>query len=598
MKRVPKKLSFQSLKGILEPFELAKLHSFTTLRTFTNLLDVAGIIGIAFLLATIFERINQRSNTISTPFGPVSIPEELSLLIPSLVLVLFLAKSLLSILLRHRTALFLSGVETRLSNNLALDFFDSESDKTRESWKSLSEFQAIATSSLEGLVLFLNARLSVITEAALIFLIVGVMGYFSPVMTLVTCVYMAVTLLILKFLVSSRIQKISGDRIIGVNRYLTSTKDLFSSKIEILAAGATSEWIQRIFRHRLLSARSNAEVFSLTGAPRYVLESSLVLGLFIMSTVLTMTTANTSQIVVTGVFAASGLRLVAALIPLQASYNQMIDGEQKATLVVEKLRNLSSHKDLEEIEYLQAGNGPLSLEFRDVWSEYEAATPVLRGVSFAAVVGGRTAIVGPSGAGKTTCFNLAIGSITPTSGEILIGKHSPSKLLFGNGGVIGIVPQRPNLITGTLAENISFREFASTNLSQVRQCLQDAGLEKYCTTDALKMHVAPDFGQFSGGEIQRISLARALYNRPRILLLDEATSALDAQTESAIDKVLERLTEKMTIVLIAHRLTTVKRADRVIYLDHGRILGEGTYESLMTEVPDFKEAAQILEAED
>jgi ABC-type multidrug transport system fused ATPase/permease subunit len=112
------------------------------------------------------------------------------------------------------------------------------------------------------------------------------------------------------------------------------------------------------------------------------------------------------------------------------------------------------------------------------------------------------------------------------------------------------------------------------------------------------MQVHPDSGQLSGGEIQRLGLARALYRNPGILFLDEATSALDAETESEINKVLDELRGRMTIVLIAHRLSTVKNADKIIYLDGGRVIAEGTFSELQKKVPDFKNAVKLMGLED
>jgi ABC-type multidrug transport system fused ATPase/permease subunit len=108
------------------------------------------------------------------------------------------------------------------------------------------------------------------------------------------------------------------------------------------------------------------------------------------------------------------------------------------------------------------------------------------------------------------------------------------------------------------------------------------------------MEVHPDSGQLSGGEIQRLGLARALYRNPGILFLDEATSALDAETEFEINKVLDELRGRMTIVLIAHRLSTVKNADKIIYMNGGVIVAEGTFKELQKKVPDFEKAVKLM----
>jgi ABC-type multidrug transport system fused ATPase/permease subunit len=114
----------------------------------------------------------------------------------------------------------------------------------------------------------------------------------------------------------------------------------------------------------------------------------------------------------------------------------------------------------------------------------------------------------------------------------------------------------------------------------------------------LDKQVTPDFGEFSGGEIQRLGLARALYRDPKILFLDEATSALDAETESKVNQTLDKLRGNMTIVLIAHRLSTVMNADNIIYLDKGRIVAQGTFQELKAKVPDFAKAVELMDLRD
>ena len=130
-------------------------------------------------------------------------------------------------------------------------------------------------------------------------------------------------------------------------------------------------------------------------------------------------------------------------------------------------------------------------------------------------------IAAPSGAGKTTCFEIATGFRLPNSGKALIDGQDPRLLLEYGQGAIGIVPQRPHLISGSLAENVSLASAAQTDLTKVAECLKLAGLHAYANPGALEMNVEPDAGQLSGGEIQRLGIARALYRDPGILFLDD-----------------------------------------------------------------------------
>jgi ABC-type multidrug transport system fused ATPase/permease subunit len=223
-------------------------------------------------------------------------------------------------------------------------------------------------------------------------------------------------------------------------------------------------------------------------------------------------------------------------------------------------------------------------------------TEVISGITFRVEPLTKVAIVGRSGAGKSTIFDLATGFLEPTSGSIRIGELSPREILFGAPGTFGIVTQRPHLVTGSMVENVSLVDDTSSDRSKVEQSLNRAGLSKFTSQpNWWELQIKPDSGQLSGGEIQRLGLARALYRDPKILFLDEATSALDAETEAEITKVLQELKNEMTVVLIAHRLSTVMGADKIIYLDSGRIVAEGTFQELKASVPDFARAVELMD---
>jgi ABC-type multidrug transport system fused ATPase/permease subunit len=150
-----------------------------------------------------------------------------------------------------------------------------------------------------------------------------------------------------------------------------------------------------------------------------------------------------------------------------------------------------------------------------------------------------------------------------------------------------------------LVENVSLVDDSSSNRNKVEQSLNRAGLSKFTSQpNWWELQIKPDSGQLSGGEIQRLGLARALYRDPKILFLDEATSALDAETEAEITKVLQELKNEMTVVLIAHRLSTVMGADKIIYLDSGHIVAEGTFQELKASVPDFARAVELMDLSD
>jgi ATP-binding cassette subfamily C protein len=343
-----------------------------------------------------------------------------------------------------------------------------------------------------------------------------------------------------------------------------------------------------------------AILYTLNSLPRYVIETSLILGIFAFIGGVVVFSDLPSQAVTIGVFLAGGLRLIASLLPLQAAFTSMKDGANRGQLAFETLLSQVEAKSepVASRELSVDSNSPL--EFNQVSFRYPTGeADVLSGISFKVQPLTKVAIVGRSGAGKSTIFDLATGFLEPSSGEIKIGNHTPREILIGAPGTFGIVTQRPHLVTGSLVENVSLVDDTSSDRSKVEQSLNRAGLSKFTSQpNWWELQIKPDSGQLSGGEIQRLGLARALYRDPKILFLDEATSALDAETEAEITKVLQELKNEMTVVLIAHRLSTVMGADKIIYLDAGRIDAEGTFQELKASVPDFARAVELMDLSD
>ena len=236
-------------------------------------------------------------------------------------------------------------------------------------------------------------------------------------------------------------------------------------------------------------------------------------------------------------------------------------------------------------------------EFAAVQFAYPAAVnrPAISDVSFAIKAGERVAIVGPSGAGKSTIFHLLLRFYDPVNGAVRVGGIDLRDLSLADlRGHIGLVPQDSALFSATLRENIAFGQpdaddaaiIAAAKQAQAHDFIMaiDGGYEAFVGEKGVRL---------SGGQRQRIAIARAILRNPRLLLLDEATSALDAQSEAAVQHALENLMADRTSLVIAHRLATVVRANRILLMDRGRLLAVGTHESLMVESALYRTLAEL-----
>lgn len=224
------------------------------------------------------------------------------------------------------------------------------------------------------------------------------------------------------------------------------------------------------------------------------------------------------------------------------------------------------------------------VEYRRVTFGYQPGQPVLQDLTLVAEPGEAIALVGPSGAGKTTLVNLLPRFYDLQSGQILVdGIDIQDVTLKSLRQQIGIVPQETTLFSGTIAENIAFGQ-AHYDLEAVRAAAKIANADRFIAQfpDGYHTQLGEQGVNLSGGQRQRLAIARAILLNPRILILDEATSALDSESEALVQEALERVMEGRTVFIIAHRLATVRRADRILVLEKGEIVESGTHTELMT----------------
>jgi len=332
---------------------------------------------------------------------------------------------------------------------------------------------------------------------------------------------------------------------------------------------------------------------------RFIVEAigvALVLGTVVL---LLYSGRHPSDVLVTfSLFAVALVRLIPTVNRLNWAITQIKFGIPSLDEVFAQFKNceklikeVSSKKNADSINFEH------KIEFRDVTYKYEDSDKVsLDAVSFTIPKRSTIALVGPSGAGKTTAIDLILGLLRPVGGEVLVDGKDIHQSLLSWQQQIGYVPQSIYLIDDTVRNNVAFgvkRELIDDE--KVWTALRLAQLESFARElpENLDTLVGENGVRFSGGQRQRIGIARALYHEPQVLVMDEATAALDNETERAFMESIEVLSGERTIVLIAHRITTVKNCDMIFFLSNGRLIAQGTYDSLLSTNAEFRQMAQV-----
>ncbi|MBM0742261.1 ABC transporter ATP-binding protein [Phormidium sp. CLA17] len=281
-------------------------------------------------------------------------------------------------------------------------------------------------------------------------------------------------------------------------------------------------------------------------------------------------------------YLAAVIMLIDPIALVTGNYNEFKQGEASLDRVFELLSMQPTVVEKPGAEPLPPVTG--KVEYRDVKFAYKPEQPVLKQLSLLALPGEAIALVGHSGAGKTTMANLLMRFYDPQDGQILVdGVNICDVSLRSLRRQIGIVPQETILFSGTIAQNIAFGQ-NDLDLDAIETAAKIANADQFIVEfpEGYQTWVGERGVNLSGGQRQRLAIARAVLLNPRILILDEATSALDSESEALVQEALERLMNNRTVFIIAHRLATVRRADRILVLEQGYVVESGTHAELLS----------------
>lgn len=464
--------------------------------------------------------------------------------------------------------------------------------------RRLSEvYRNIGEASTQGASVLVTS-LTIVTDSLTLIAIIVVLAITSPLVTLMAVVLFGAGVLGLQLSLrkmQSRIGEESAESNLEAWGYIMPALDGFR---EARLSSSTRVFVDGFRSAKLRNAEASRKLAIVSELPRYALEIGFVVMIAAISLLLFTSGDPAQALTILGVFAAASLRGLPILNRVAGSLAIVRAGRVGLHIVTESMTMLDAegrHDETPDQSAPYRGDIVLSnlmFEFPD------ADIPVLHSISLVIPENATTAFVGASGAGKSTLLDLILGLLEPTAGSIECGGRPINRDLTGWYAGLGVVPQDVFVINASLAANVAFGiPEGAIDRDRVREVLSIARLTT--TVDALPAGVDTLLGErgtrLSGGQRQRLGLARALYRRPSILVLDEATSALDNETERQITEALAALSGNLTIVIVAHRLSTVRDADNLVFLKDGRIEAQGTFSELRDASPDFARLVSLGE---
>jgi len=592
---------------LLAPKDRRKLGLVVAIQIFLSGLDLFGValIGVVSALAitgvsgqvtgnrvgAVLEFMQLDGYTFETQVAILGAAAGVTLIGRTLMSIFFFRKSLF--FLARKSAIISSELTARVFSQTILDL---QKRTSQETLYAVTTGVSILVLSILGTLVMLASDLSLVFVMIIGLLIV------DPGTAIGSFLFFAAISMLLYRLSSRRVKSISLESTsIGIKGN-ELVLEVLTNYRESIVRNRRAYYANEFKSNRVAMSSLSAESAFLPSISKYVLESSVVLGALILSATQFIIQDARHAVATLAIFLAAGSRVAPAILRVQQGLLIIkgAGGSAGRTLdLADEVALLPIAKDVdpnlalgEHLDFLPQVN------FESVSFTYEGSrNQTLSETTFNILPGQFVAIVGPSGAGKTTLIDLLLGVLEPESGQVKISGTTSKKAIDNFPGAIAYVPQDVIVAIGTIRENIALgfpKEVATDD--RINKALKTAHLESF--VDSLEKKADTQVGErgtkLSGGQRQRLGIARAMFTNPKLLVLDEATSSLDAETEASVSAAIQTLRGGTTILMIAHRLATVRSADLVIYIADGQILAQGTFNEVRAAVPNLDNQAKLL----
>jgi ABC-type multidrug transport system fused ATPase/permease subunit len=510
---------------------------------------------------------------------------------------LFVSKTVISIRFTKRILVYLGSKSAALSSRVIAEILRGSHDfiRTRNNQELIHNSTFAVNACIIGVV---GGAITLIADISLTVLLCLTLFLVDPIVAFISVSVLGVVLLVLNKATHEQANKLGS-----VNRKLAiKTNQDFESALGLYRELTVSCQIEQTISDLTALRREHSMVAAnlafLPNISKYVLETSVVLSALLISAIQFISQDSAKAVAGLAIFLAAGSRIAPALLRIQQGNLAIQSNYAYAQQGFQLIKQFNSSPTVSR------GDSETSAE--DFKAEIE-----IRGLRFGFTnsdgfslkipnllihQGMRVAIVGPSGSGKSTLVDLILGILQDDTDSIRVSGESPRKAISKWRTEISYVPQEVYIKDGTIRDNLLIDEHLCYSDEDVHIAMKNSQLESWLASQpaGLQTTLGSKGITLSGGQRQRIGICRALIRKPKLIVLDEATSSLDAESENYVSQTLSMLPPETTVVMIAHRLSSIVQAEKVIYLNNGQVVFEGTFEEVRRNVPDFDRQAKLM----
>lgn len=482
------------------------------------------------------------------------------------IVIIFLIKNILNIFFNYVLVSFTRNNYYKFTNRLMNNYLKYPYQNFVK--KNSNDLMKNITTETNMLVNLIQSLLMLISEICIAFFIYLVMLYVDLKITLFVTVFMGANILLIKYLILNKTKKWGVERSKAIEEYYQIIGSTFGN-YKFIKLQSNDEKIMNNFQNSCNKyIKVDKKYMSSQPVPRLILEFlgfSIVVVLIIFSVMIYDENGLAKIMPIISIFFIGLYRILPSVNRIINNYQTILFYRKSLDTVVDELESEIENIENNSIEFNK------KIELKDICFEFEKGKEVLKNINLNIFKGEKVAFVGESGSGKTTLVDLITGLYKPKNGNVYL---DDIKLEDKNIGYwrqsIGYIPQEVYLFDGTIADNVVFnREY---NEERLIESLKKARIWEFLKKkEGIKTIVGDRGIILSGGQKQRIAIARALYDNPEVLVLDEATSALDNETEEEIMKEIYNVSKDRTLIIVAHRLTTLKDCDRIFVINNGEV---------------------------